>query len=211
MSKILYVFLDEGGNLDFSANGTKYFVLTALSKQRPFRAYQFLNELKYDLIEEGHDIEYFHASEDRQAVRDSVFGIIDNHLDHTQLDCLIIEKSHVPSSLQDEEHFYPQALGDLLAEVVKTRDLDIFKQVIVFTDRLPVHKKRRAIEKAIKKVLAVRLPKDAKYKILHHSSRSNHDLQIVDYCNWTIYRKHVTGDLRSYEVIKRAIRTEKKV
>ena len=38
--RVLYIFLDEGGNLDFSTNGTEYFVLTALSKHRSFEDYE---------------------------------------------------------------------------------------------------------------------------------------------------------------------------
>ena len=73
-SRFLYVFLDEGGNLDFSPSGTKYFVLSSLTKERPFHAGKELIELKYDLVELGTNLEYFHAAEDRQAVRNSVFG-----------------------------------------------------------------------------------------------------------------------------------------
>ena len=36
----LYLFLDEAGNLDFSPNGTRYFMLGSVTKERPFRAYQ---------------------------------------------------------------------------------------------------------------------------------------------------------------------------
>ena len=75
-SRYLYVFLDEAGNLDFSSNGTRYFLLGALTKERPFNAYKELTELKYDLVESGTALEYFHAAQDRQAVRDSVFQII---------------------------------------------------------------------------------------------------------------------------------------
>ena len=75
MKRILYIFLDEGGNLDFSKNGTKYFTITGLSKERPFEAFKASNNLKYDRIESGTEIEYFHASEDRQVVRDEVFKI----------------------------------------------------------------------------------------------------------------------------------------
>ncbi len=32
----LYIYLDEGGNFDFSANGTKYFTLTSVTTVRPF-------------------------------------------------------------------------------------------------------------------------------------------------------------------------------
>lgn len=36
MNNTLYIFVDEAGNLNFSPKGTKYFILTALSKFRPF-------------------------------------------------------------------------------------------------------------------------------------------------------------------------------
>ena len=66
----LYIFIDEGGNLDFSEKGTKYFSLTSLTKIRPFVIYEPLVNLKYDLWEKGVDFEYFHATEDTQATRD---------------------------------------------------------------------------------------------------------------------------------------------
>ena len=46
MDRFLYIFLDEGGNFDFSKNGTKYFTVTSLTKERPFVAYKDLTELK---------------------------------------------------------------------------------------------------------------------------------------------------------------------
>jgi hypothetical protein len=61
----LYVFLGEGGNFDFTAGGTPYFLFSSIAKERPFAAYQDMTELKYDLIETGANIEYFHAAEDR--------------------------------------------------------------------------------------------------------------------------------------------------
>ena len=69
IDQFLYVFLGEGGNFDFTAGGTPYFLLTSIVKERPFAAYQDMTELKYDLIETGANIEYFHAAEDAQATR----------------------------------------------------------------------------------------------------------------------------------------------
>jgi hypothetical protein len=46
MDKFLYIFLDEGGNLDFSPSGTKFFIVTSLAKERPFEAYRALSELR---------------------------------------------------------------------------------------------------------------------------------------------------------------------
>ena len=205
---ILYIFLDEGGNLDFSQSGTKFFTLTSLSKYRPFEAYRYLCDLKYDLIETGIDIEFFHASEDKQDVRDQVFEIINSHLDQTRIDNIVVEKSKTGPALREDLRFYPEMLGYLLSYVINGYDVNLFEKIIVFTDRLPIKKKRRAIEKAIKKVLSDKLPSNIRYQILHHDSKSNFDLQIVDYCNWAIYRKWSAKDLRSYEIIKRVIRSE---
>jgi hypothetical protein len=59
----LYVFLDEAGDFDFSATGTKFFTFTTITKRRPFPWDTPLISLKYDLIEVGLDIEYFHAAD----------------------------------------------------------------------------------------------------------------------------------------------------
>lgn len=60
----LYMFIDEGGNFDFSPKGTKYFTLSCLTEKRPFPSYDKLRNIKYDLIEDGINIEYFHTSLD---------------------------------------------------------------------------------------------------------------------------------------------------
>ena len=85
----LYVFLDEAGDFNFSVSGTRFFTLTTITKTRPFTWDAPLISLKYDLIEVGLDIEYFHAAEDRQAVRDRVFSIIADNLTDLRIDSLI--------------------------------------------------------------------------------------------------------------------------
>ena len=85
----LYVFLDEGGNLDFSPSGTRYFTLTGVTLSRPFPCDSELHALRFDLIETGLDIEYFHASEDRQPVRDKVFEIVRGSLSRFRADSIM--------------------------------------------------------------------------------------------------------------------------
>ena len=167
-----------------------------------------MTELKYDLVERGMNIEYFHASEDAQAVRNEVFGIIQRNLAGVRLDSLIVEKRKIGPAMRPEVHFYPRMLGYLLRYVLKGYPLDQYREVIVFTDQIPVKKKRKAIEKAAKVTLADMLPKTARYRVLHHDSKSNMDLQIVDYCNWAVYRKWDAGDERSHRLIRPVIVSE---
>lgn len=207
-TQFLYIFLDEAGDLNFSPSGTKYFVITSLTKRRPFEAYKALTELKYDLIELGVNIEYFHAAEDQQATRNRVFDIVAAHLAEVRLDSLVVEKCKTGPSLRAEVRFYPEMLGHLLKYVIRSVDLKNVKEIIIVTDRIPVERKREAVEKAIKQTLAAMLPAGVRYRVLHHQSKSNLDLQIVDYCNWAIYRRWDRSDLRSYAKIQRAIRSE---
>ena len=137
---ILYIFIDEGDNFDFSSKGTKYFTITSISKNRPFKTYSQLIDLKYDLIELGNDIEYFHASSDRQEVRDRVFNIINQSLLKMRIDSLIVEKRKTDNSLQSLERFYPEMLGYLLRYVLEGI-ADEYSEVIIITDKIPVEKK----------------------------------------------------------------------
>ena len=81
-----------------------------------------------------------------------------------------------------------------LKHILNGYNLSLYSEVIVFTDRIPINKKRKAIEKAVKMTLAQQLPRDVRYRIFHHDSKSNIDLQIADYCNWAVYRKWDRGD-----------------
>ncbi len=206
--RFLYIFLDEAGNLDFSPNGSRFFVLGSITKERPFNAYKELTELKYDLVEQGTALEYFHASENAQVVRNQVFDIIQQNLNGVWIDGIIVEKQKVEARLRPEEHFYPRVLATLLREILGQYTLAEFKEVIVFTDSLPVQRKRGAVEKGVKLTLAAMLPANVRYRVLHHASKSNMDLQIADYCTWSIYRKWTTRDARSFERVRAAVRRE---
>lgn len=204
----LYVFIDEGGNLDFSPTGTRYFTLTTVAAFRPFAWDEPLNSLKYDLIEQGIGLDRFHAAEDRQAVRDKVFAIIAASLTDVRLDSLIVEKRKTHPKVQTAERFYPEMLGYLLKYVLQPGNLAGCSEVVVVTDSLPLNSKRKAIEKAVKMTLVAMIPAGTPYRVHHIPSRSLVALQVADYCNWAVFKKWERVDTRSYEVIKAALHSE---
>lgn len=204
----LYIFLDEGGNLDFSPTGSRYFSMTGVWMTRPFPCDAQLHSLRFDLIESGLDIERFHATEDKQTTRNRVFDLIRSCLHEFKADSVIVEKRKTGPSLQEDDKFYPKMLGYLLRYIVKGCDLSKWSEVIVITDQIPINKKRKAVEKAIKTTLSDMLPPGTPYRVLHHASMSCAGLQIADYFNWAIYRKWERGDDRSHALISTAIRSE---
>jgi len=207
----LYIFLDEGGNFDFSPSGSKYFTLTCVSLYRPFTLHTDLDTYKYDLIE--HRItpriamEYFHCAEDNSYVRGKVFSMLAASVPHNAVDSVVVEKRKTGPALQPPEKFYPKMLGYLLRYAVEKASHGV-GEVVVITDSLPVAKKRKAIEKAVKTVLANMLPAGTPYRVMHHSSRAHYGLQIADYFNWAIFRKWEHGDTRSHVEIASQIRSE---
>jgi hypothetical protein len=206
--RFLYIFLDESGNLDFSGNGTRFFLITGVVQERPFEAYKALCDLRYDLIEAGGDVERFHATEDEQLVRNQVFKIIQQHLNGMRIDALIVEKRKTHPHLQQESRFYPEMLGYLLRHILLATDLQPYKEVIVMTARLKSGARAREFEKIVKVTLARMLPEKVRWRVLHHPSHCNFDLQIADYCCWAIHRKWNNSDLRFYDLIGSAIRKE---
>jgi hypothetical protein len=191
--KHLYIYIDEGGNFDFSPSGTRYFVLSCVTLRRPFEINSSLDAYKYDCLEWGLPQEYFHCTDDNKHVREKVFSIISDYAPNIRLESLIIDKRNVPKKLQEAKYFYPAALGNLLTQVISDYT-DGFqaplKNVIVITDTIPINKKRRAIEKTIKHTLKIILPPNIEYQLFHHASRAHYGLQITDYCNWAVLRKY---------------------
>ena len=74
---MLFLYLDESGNYVFHKNGSEYLIFTALATDNPYtlqhRLCELENRLRKEKIIPG-ESECFHATEDKQAVRDEVFG-----------------------------------------------------------------------------------------------------------------------------------------
>ena len=129
------------------------------------------------------------------------------HLGGSRVDTLIVEKRKTGPALRSEDRFYPEMLGYLLRFIVE-RKIGGFTKLIVFTDRIPVQRKRQAVEKAVKQTLSKMLPPGVTYRVLHHDSKSNFGLQIADYLTWAVYRKWDRDDARSYDLIRTFVRSE---
>lgn len=167
-----------------------------------------LDDYKHDCLEAGRNLEHFHCSHDREEVRNGLFNLIAAHLDGIRIDYLVVEKSGIDPALQEAMRFYPEMLGHLL-KVVLPRELDAdTSEVIVITDAIPVNKRRKAVEKAVRTTLGRMLPPGMNYRVLHHQSRSHYGLQVADYCCWAVFRKWQRGESVWYDRIKPAVCNE---
>ncbi len=179
---VLYVFIDESGNLDFGPKGTKNFVLAAVITKRPLVSSLNMQKLKYGYLEKNINIEYFHASEDRQFIRDSVISEIDKI--HGAIDVNFI---HTRKTLTDAKtnptSFYAN-LGIILSSEIITSRIGTFDKIIIIFDKCLRNKDQKAFLKTIKpKLNKLGMP----YGIYFHRTLSDFNGQIADYFAWAKY------------------------
>jgi hypothetical protein len=196
-----YLFIDEAGNFDFGSSGTRHFLLTGVLMRRPFRHLPGLLDVKYDFLEEGLDLEYFHASEDRQAVRDRVFRCLAAHAGGLHLICVVACKAILDPELLTPERLYSAAFDLLVREALDAPAPAPGGQIIVITDSLPVRSGGAAVRRAVRTTLKAHTPEGVSYRVLHHASRADLNLQVADYCAWAVYRKWERADDRSFRII----------
>lgn len=218
--KNLIIFIDESGNFDFSKNGTNYFVLTAISTLDPITLREDMHTYKYELLANGINNEYFHATEDRQEVRDQFYNLI-NKLDDFSIDSVVVEKNKTHPSLYVEKkfiknkivkknnysEFYRLVCQTLLKYIFKRYNDNIHvENIIIILDNLFTNDKREYVLKALKTYLKMFCTKP--FYIYFHQNKSDINCQITDYCGWAIYVKNERNELRPSKEIQKKIKSE---
>ena len=127
MNKTLFLFIDESGNFDFSPGGTKYFIMAALSTTDPYSIGAPLLGLRYELLPNysgGRALEengYFHASEDDQSVRNTVFSTIMKNGKDMRVDAVIAQKNKANPAFHKQQIELYQKMGEVLLKYILKR------------------------------------------------------------------------------------------
>lgn len=200
-SNTLYVFIDESGNMDFTEKWTKHFVLAAITTLYPLSSSSILQSLKYRYLEEnfwGCDYQHFHASEDKQIIRDSVFESMASMWD-ISVNWLWAVKSKTHPSLRNREKFYTLLGWAIVSYLLKKwKDSDYEKIVIIF-DKALTNKEQNAFYSEVKpKLKLIGKP----YAIYFHHTVSDFNGQIADYLAWAKYVSLEKWEQRPLEAIK---------
>lgn len=209
----VYIFVDEAGDMDFSAKGSKYYMFNFLVKRRPFNLHEYIANYRYSLLERNLDpltgrrlnIEAFHASDDNKYIREEMFNIISTFdKDSVKSYSYILEKPKVnPHKRKEKDEFYVDNLNLAIHKLLDKVKID--KNFIIITDNLPVQKNKKKQVGALKKGIKEYIKEhnlNIRYDIFHHCSASSSNLQIVDYISWAIFRKYERNEDRYYKKIE---------
>lgn len=202
---ILNIFIDESGSFDFTPKGSRYFILTALATIDCSTMLPDFFALKHEL-----GCEEFHATEDTQATRNRMYDLLERHCSHDcfTLDSIIAQKNKVNPAIREDVVFYAKLLRILLRWVFRCRTTREIDSINIWAARIGTQKKKAVFEKTVKTYLSNDLPSRVPYQLLIHSSASHPLLQAADYCCWAVAKKWKDNELRPYQKIRQALKTE---
>lgn len=187
----LFIFVDESGNFDFTAKGTKHFIVTYLITSDPSTNEAIFSNLKYMLLSQGVDVSEFHASENKQNIRNIVFEHI-NKMTGCYAITFWCEKSNLDDALREPVALYRLFFANFMDALYSSNFSRLFKLVVIFDRALPVKK-----EKLLLGIIRSELKRMAfeNYVYFHNANRDFLS-QVADYIAWSHYVGIERGELR---------------
>lgn len=192
MTNTLYIFLDESGNLDFSHTGTKNYVLAAVVTDNPLASSQELQDLKYDHLRNDIDTTHFHASEDKQAVRNDVIARLQRMTNTIKVHYIHAQKNKTYPALQNSAAFYGKLGTTLIKFIVSWKASNYAEVVIVFDKALRIKDQKAFLGEIKPELKKIGKP----YHIYFHQTLLDFNGQIADYFAWAKYVSLERGEMR---------------
>ena len=202
-----YVYGDESGNFDFSdqEGASRYFILTTVVvADHAIEA--DLMDLRRQLAWSGEPLAGgFHATNDKQRVRDRVFAVMARH--DFRVDATILEKRKADPRIRPTPAFFYgfawyyhlTGLAPVLASYAD--------EIMVVAASIGTNEMRSDFESAANAIASAIAP-TVNMKATMWQAASNPILQVADYCAWAIRRKWERDDIRSYSLIENRIESE---
>jgi hypothetical protein len=202
-----FVFADEAGDFTFAkgANISRYFIVCTVVMDSCKIGEDLLwlrRELAWKKVPLG---DYFHATADKQQVRDDVFKLIQGQ--NFTIYATIMEKSKAqPQVRSTQQQFYKYGWLYLFRHGI-VRNLVATDELLITAASVKTKKAQGAFTDAVNDVIQQHLPR-AQWRTSFCPCGCDPCLQVADYCTWAIQRKWERGDDRSYNLIKSRIKYE---
>lgn len=198
----LFVFADEAGCFTFNRehNVSRYFILCTIVMEDcavGVELFKLRRRLAWDGFELG---DYFHATTDKQVVRDEVFATIIRHPFTVQ--ATIMEKCKAQPQVRESKPRFYQYGYFYHFKYGATKQMPRDCEALVTTASLGTRKERAAFQDAVDDVMR-QTKRTRKWVADFMPCHADPCLQVADYCAWAIQRKWESdhNDARSYDLI----------
>lgn len=207
----VYVFADETGNFDFTRkqDASRYFGVgtIVLRDSQPATLSADMIQLRRELAWKSLGLgSCFHATEDKQLIRDEVFDLISHH--SFNFDITLLEKSKAKPHLRNTEQAFYKYAWYYHFRILALREVESGDSLFVVASEIGTKKSRATFRAAVNDVLSQCISYRVPRVLAFWPNFSDPCLQVADYCTWAISRKYERNDVRSYDLIRNKIRSE---
>ncbi|WP_306046324.1 DUF3800 domain-containing protein [Nioella sp. MMSF_3534] len=201
-----YLFADEAGCFTFKRgpNISDYFIICTVTLSDLSVAADLV-KLRRKMVWGKEPVsDYFHATTDKQEVRDQVFDVIMGH--DVRIQATICEKAKAqPKITTSKSRFYKYPWFYQFKHAIAPH-LSSGDDLLVTAASIGTKKERMTFCKELDDVMSQTVR--ANWAVDFRPSQCDPCLQVADYCAWAIQRKWERGDTRSYDLIKHQITYE---
>jgi hypothetical protein len=201
-----YLFADEAGCFTFKhgQNISKYFIICTITLS-DLNVAADLVKLRRKMVWAGEEVgDYFHATTDKQAIRDQVYDVIRSH--NVNIQATICEKAKAkPEITTSRARFYKYPWYYQFKHALAP-NLSPGDDLLVTAASIGTKKERATFCSELSDVMGQTVR--AKWAVDFRPSQCDPCLQVADYCAWAIQRKWERGDTLSYDLIRHQITYE---
>ncbi len=205
----IHVFGDEAGDFVFEPpkeGVSRYFIIGTVTLEDCSIGDELL-ALRRELAWEGLHLDSFHATTNKQAVRNQVFEKI-AACDGLRFDATILDKRKTIEKYRNDPIQFYKLAWYLHFKFVAPRIAGVNDSLLVVASSLMINRKKKAVKEAVESVVTQVAP-TLNYESAFLPALCDPCLQVADYCTWALQRKYERfEDTRSYDLIRDLVKSE---
>ncbi|RLI88191.1 MAG: hypothetical protein DRO98_03490 [Archaeoglobales archaeon] len=205
---MLYVFIDESGNLGFTKKSTKYYVIASVETRNLTELNGVVKKVRKTLRKKKKNIPEFKFTRSDDVIRRRFLSRL-IEID-VSFSVIVLQKQTVYNYLKDKKEKLHNYLAGFLAESL-SYDYSDEREFKIIVDKFIMSKEKRSEfdwyleRRLLNSYEGVDFPRIG---ILHEGSQQHPGLQAADFVAGSVFQYYERGKTQYYNIIKPKIRLE---
>lgn len=198
---MVYIFLDESGDLGFSEKSSKWFLMAAVFTKSPRRVEKVIKKTRKGLKKKYKKVAELHAYHSQPITKKRILrGLAE--VDDLAILTLVLNKKKVFVDFKNQKAYLYNFLANTLLSFLKEKKY--LSEESVFEICIDQRETKKFLRENFINYLTENLEygPSKSFKVKIKPSHTEKCLQAIDFISWAIFRKYEQNDYEYYEIIK---------
>lgn len=199
-----HIFLEESGDLGFSARGSKWFALTIAFTRNHRKIEKCVKKVHKGLKKKYKNVKELKAYHSQSITKKRLLSLL-ARVENLSVLCILLNKEKIYVDLRNQKNYlYNYTANVLLDRLYHQSGVKFEGKVVICIDQRETNK---FLKQNFKNYLHEHLKQwnHGEFEITIKPSHTEKCLQAVDFISWAIFRKYEQSDYEYYEIIKNKI------